>query len=204
MPPKAKFTRTEIMEAATAIVRKDGLEALTARALGIQLGSSARPIFTVFSNMDQVQQAVIDSAKTLYKKYVEKGLTQEHPFKGVGMQYILFSVNEPKLFQLLFMSEQPQIPELSGILPLIEESYGEILLSIQKDYGIDEASAKKLYYHLWIYTHGIATLCATKMCRFTSEEISHMITEVCRSILKNMEADKKFESKLSNIDWYAR
>ncbi len=186
MPPKAKFTKEEVIRAALSIVRTDGFEALTSRALGTRLGSSARPIFTVFQSMDEVQQAVIKSAKALYKKYVDQGLTWEHPFKGVGTEYILFSVKEPKLFQLLFMTEQPQIPNLSGVLPLIEESYGEILLSIQNDYGISEQSAKRLYHHLWIYTHGIATLCATKMCRFTSEEISNMITEVCMSILKNM------------------
>ncbi len=186
MPPKAKFTKEEIIEAALNIVKADGFEALTSRALGTQLGSSARPIFTVFKNMEEVQQSVIESAKSLYKKYVDKGLMAEHPFKGVGTQYILFSVNEPKLFQLLFMTEKQQIPDLSGVLPLIEESYEEILFSIQKDHGIDEFSAKKLYYHLWIYTHGIATLCATKMCRFTGDEISSMITEVCMSVLKNL------------------
>lgn len=190
MPPKAKFTKDEIIEAALNIVRTDGFEALTSRALGTYLGSSARPIFTVFKNMDEVQQAVIESAKTLYKKYVDKGLTGEHPFKGVGTQYILFSVNEPKLFQLLFMTEQPQIPDLSGVLPLIEESYDEILSAIQKDYGINELLAEKLYHHLWIYTHGIATLCATKMCRFTGGEISAMITEVFTSVLKNIKESK--------------
>ena len=193
MPPKAKFTKTEIIEAATEIVRNKGLEALTSRALAILLGSSARPIFTVFQNMDEVQQAVIDSAKALYKKYVDKGLTHEHPFKGVGMQYILFSVNEPKLFQLLFMTEQRQIPELSGILPLIEESYEEILLSIQDDYGISRLLAEKLYRHLWVYTHGIATLCATKMCYFTDTEINTMLTEVCTSILKNIKEHKSYD-----------
>jgi len=186
MPPKAKFKREEIIEAALDIVKADGFEALTSRALGTRLGSSARPIFTVFQSMDEVQQAVIESAKTLYKEYVDKGLTWEHPFKGVGTQYILFSIHEPKLFQLLFMTEQPSIPDLSGVLPLIEESYEKILLSIQNDYGINELLAEKLYHHLWIYTHGIATLCATKMCRFTGEEISNMITEVCMSILKNI------------------
>lgn len=186
MPPKAKFTKEEIVEAAFHIVRTDGMEALTSRALGIQLGSSARPIFTVFQSMDEVQQAVMDAAKMLYKQYVDRGLTWEHPFKGVGTQYILFSIQEPKLFQLLFMTERPQIPDFSGVLPLIEESYGEILQSIQKDYGMDEGLAQKLYQHLWIYTHGIATLCATKMCRFTGDEISSMITEVCTSILKNI------------------
>ncbi len=186
MPPKAKFTREEIVEAALNIVKRDGFEALTSRALGAYLGSSARPIFTVFQNMYEVQQAVIDAAKALYKEYVDQGLMWEHPFKGVGTQYILFSIREPKLFQLLFMTEQAQVPDVSGVLPLIEESYGDILLSIQKDYAINEVLAKKLYDHLWIYTHGIATLCATKMCRFTGEEISNMITEVCMSILKNI------------------
>lgn len=191
MPPKAKFTREEIIEAAFHIVKTDGFESLTSRALGTRLGSSARPIFTVFQSMDEVQQAVIESAKALYKKYIDQGLTWEHPFKGVGTQYILFSIQEPKLFQLLFMTEQPQIPDFSGVLPLIEGSYGEILLSIQKDYGINEFLTEKLYHHLWIYTHGIATLCATKMCRFTSEEISNMITEVCMSILKNIKGAQK-------------
>ena len=190
MPPKAKFTREEIIEAALDIVKTDGFEALTSRALGTRLGSSARPIFTVFQSMDEVQQAVIESAKALYKEYVDQGLMWEHPFKGVGTKYILFAVNEPKLFQLLFMAEQPGIPDLSGVLPLIEESYKEILLSIQNDYGISEPLAEKLYRHLWIYTHGIATLCATKMCRFTNDEISSMITEVCTGILKNIKEYK--------------
>ena len=190
MPPKAKFTKAEIIGAALNIVRTEGYEALTSRALGTHLGSSARPIFTVFKNMEEVQQVMIEAAKNLYKEYVNKGLTAEHPFKGVGTQYILFSVNEPKLFQLLFMAEQKQIPDLSGVLPLIDESYGDILLSIQKDYEISELSAKKLYQHLWIYTHGIASLCATKMCRFTGEEISTMITEVCTSVLKKIQEEE--------------
>ena len=90
MPPKAKFTREEIIDAAFSIIRADGFEALTSRALGKQLGSSARPIFTVFQNMDEVQQAAIASAKKLYKEYVDKGLTWEHPFKGVGRNIFYF------------------------------------------------------------------------------------------------------------------
>ena len=186
MPPKAKFTKAEIIEAALNIVRAEGFEALTSRELGTRLGSSARPIFTVFENMEEVQQAMIEAAKTLYKEYVDQGLAAAHPFKGVGMQYILFSVKEPRLFQLLFMTEQEQIPDLSGVLPLIDESYAQILSSIQDDYKICKSSAEKLYHHLWIYTHGIASLCATKMCRFTDEEISTMLTEVFTSLLKNI------------------
>ncbi len=193
MPPKAKFTKEEITKTALEIVKTDGFEALTSRELGTRLGSSARPIFTVFKNMEEVQQTVIQSAKMLYKEYVNQGLTEEHPFKGVGTQYILFSINEPKLFRLLFMTEQAQIPDLLDVLPLIEESYEKILVSIQNDYGINELLAENLYRHLWIYTHGIATLCATKMCRFTGSEINLMITEVFTSLLKNTKECGKYD-----------
>lgn len=188
MPPKAKFSKEEIVEAALAIVRREGADALTSRALGERLKSSARPIFTVFRNMEEVQQAVINAAKELYREYVQRGLAEKPAFKGVGTQYILFSVNEPKLFQLLFMSEHRQVPELSKVLPLIDESYEQILLSVQEGYGVEQAFAERLYRHLWIYTHGIATLCATGMCRFTGEEISGMMTEVFAALLKNREA----------------
>lgn len=188
MPPKAKFSREEIIDAAINIVREDGFDALTSRALGTKLGSSARPIFTVFQNMEEVQQEVIITAKQKYREYISKGLSQDLAFKGVGMEYILFSINEPKLFQLLFMTEQSQIPDLTGVLPLIDDSYEQILRSIQSGYEIDKSSAEILYRHLWIYNHGIATLCATNMCRFTDEEVSSMIRQVCISILKSIKA----------------
>lgn len=195
MPPKAKFTREEIIEAALAIVREHGFSALTARALGEKLGSSARPIFTVFQSMEEVQQAVIEAAKALYKEYVDRGLSAEIAFKGVGTQYILFSINEPKLFGLLFMSEQTQIPSLTGVLPQIDESYSAILSSITNAYHVDQSAAENLYRHLWIYSHGIATLCATKMCRFTGEEISGMMTEVFKSLLIQTKAGTKNDSR---------
>lgn len=186
MPPNAKFKREEIIKAALEIVKKEGLSKLTARALGTKLGSSARPFFTVFKNMEEIQQAVVDAAKTLYKEYVQKGLADTPAFKGVGTQYILFAINEPKLFQLLFMKENSDLPELSTVLPIIDENYDAILSSLKDGYSLSNETADRLYRHLWIYTHGIASLCATKMCRFTSEEISVMMTEVFIGLLKNL------------------
>lgn len=191
MPPSTKFQREEIIAAALDIVREAGMNGLTSRSLGARLNTSACPVFTAFGNMDELRREVVAAAKALYKEYVENGLAQTPAFKGVGTQYILFAVREPKLFQLLFMKEQPHIPDLGGVLPLIEESYDKILLSITDGYGLDNAAAEKLYRHLWIYTHGIASLCATKMCRFTGEEISIMMTEVCTGLLSKIREEQE-------------
>ena len=188
MPPKAKFSREEIVAAALEVARERGICAVTARELGARLGSSARPVFTVFQNMEEVQQEVVKAAKELYKRYVERGLLQEHRFQGVGVMYIRFAMEEPKLFQLLFMTEQEAVPDITQVLGAIDDNTDEILLSAQRDYDLDEDSARKLYRHLWIYSHGIAALCATKVCRFEPAQIGVMLSEVCLGVLKNMKA----------------
>ena len=186
MPPKAKFTKQQIVDAALQIFRDEGIEKLTSRNLGKKLGSSACPIFTVFSNMEDVETAMVESAKAIYKGYVEKGLAQELPFRGVGEQYIRFASDEPRLFQLLFMSETKEAAPLNCILPMPDESYHKILHSIMASASIDQQTAEKLYRHLWVYTHGIACLCATKTCQFSEQETQRMLTEVFQSLLKNM------------------
>lgn len=190
MPPKAKFTKEEIISSALNIVKSNGLSALTARALGNSLGCSSRPVFTVFSSMDEVEEEVIKKAKEIYKtEYVEKGLKQEIPFKGVGTEYIKFAESEPKLFQLLFMREVDSGADINSVLGIIEESYELILNSIVSYYGLSVPCAEKLYKHLWIYTHGIAVLIATNVCNFTGEEISLMLTEVFIGLLKKLKTE---------------
>lgn len=186
MPPKAKFTKDDIIQAGLDIVKENGMDALTARALGSKLGSSSRPIFTVFQNMEEVQEEVKHSVQLLYDEYVRKGLEQELAFKGVGKQYILFAIQEPKLFQLLFMTEQKKKTAVVSLMPMIDDNYEDILLSVQKGYDLSANMAEQLYRHLWIYTHGIAVLCATNMCVFTEEEINNMITQVFKGILKEL------------------
>ncbi len=191
MPPKAKFSREQIINAALAIVEDRGNDALTARSLGEALGSSARPIFTVFESMDEVQAEVEKAAKKIYKEYVEEGLSRTIAFKGVGESYIRFAAEHPKLFRLLFMSEQKSNPSSGNVLPVIEESYDAILNSITDGYGLNKKHAQSLYVHLWTYTHGIAVLIVTKVCAFSSEEISAMMTEVFKGLLIQYKTEEK-------------
>lgn len=62
MPPKPKFTKEEIAMTALNIIKEEGINALTARNLADHLKSSARPIFTIFKNMEEVKQAARELA----------------------------------------------------------------------------------------------------------------------------------------------
>ncbi len=79
---------------------------------------------------------------------------------------------------------------MSNVLNFIEVEHDDIFLAIKAEYGIDKQAAKRLYQHLWIYTHGIATLCVTKTCTFTEKEIESMLYEVGESLLRKMKVEE--------------
>ena len=175
MPPKPKFTKEEIVAAALELVSEKGLEALTARDLGKRLGSSARPIFTVFKSMEEVQEAVRIAALKRFESYAEKAMDYTPVFKQVGMQMILFAIEEPKLYQLVYMSENAGASNFDGIVERLGEVAHLCVEVIQRDYGLTQADARVLFEHIWIYTFGIGALCATGMCQFSQEEIIQML-----------------------------
>ncbi|MDE7405364.1 MAG: TetR/AcrR family transcriptional regulator [Clostridiales bacterium] len=184
MPPKSKFSKEEIVSVALSEVEKNGFDALTARTLALALGSSPRPIFTVFSSMDEVCAAVVDSANALYNKYVDAGLKDAVPFRGVGEAYLRFAHEHPKLFMLLFMREQPEQLDERGVLDAIDQNAEKILQSVIDSYGLERKQAERLYMHLWVYTHGIAAAIVTGVCRFSDERA--MLKDECFAMIKHI------------------
>ena len=76
-------------------------------------------------------------------------------------------------------------------MPVIDDNYQDILQSAQNGYQLSRDEAEQLYRHLWIYTHGIAVLCATNMCVFTAEETGRLVTQAFRGILKEIKTEIK-------------
>lgn len=177
MPPKPKYTKEEIIAAALDLVSEKGMSALTARDLGARLGTSARPIFTAFQSMEEVQEAVIEAAMKQFEEYAHKAASDAPVFKQIGMQMILFAKEEPQLYQLVFMSQNSDVKSFADIYGHLGSVADECLHMIQMDYNLSTDDAKSLFEHSWIHTYGIATLCATGMCHFTQEEISGMLTQ---------------------------
>ena len=176
MPPKPKFTREEIVAAALALVSRKGTEALTARELGDALGSSARPIFTVFQNMEELQSAVREAAMRRFERYAEHRLPDMPLFKQVGMQMVLFGVQEPKLYQLLFMQENRGAVSFDDVFGARGDTAELCIRAIEADYALSREEARLLFEHVWIYTFGIGALCATRVCRFSEEQLGQMLS----------------------------
>ena len=90
MPPKCKFTKEEIIQAAFEMVRTEGFSELTARALGGRLGSSPKPIFSIFTSMEEVQEEVIGAAKSCMQNMWREDLGKH--LHSVALVHSIFSL----------------------------------------------------------------------------------------------------------------
>lgn len=182
MPPKAKYTREEIADTAFQMVRRHGMDFLSARSLAAELGTSTAPIFTAFGNIENLASVVTERAGALYNDYIKEGMKDSLPFKGVGMKYVQFAKDEPELFKLL-LSDLNHGGEPSHFLPSADENTPSVLNVIKKAYGIDEVGAARLYNHMSVYTHGLASLFASGSYVFTLDDVSEMLTEIFRAVI---------------------
>ena len=190
MPPKPKYTKEQIAAAALDVVARNGEEALTAKELGRALNTSTTPIFTVFNSMQEVQDEVKRAAMERFESYAHK-TSQDMPlFKQVGMQMILFAKEEPRLYQLVFMSANGDVKSFDDIYAHLGSIADECLTAIQADYDLSSDNAKTLFEHTWIHTFGIGALCATGMCNFSKEQISKMLTQDFTAMMTLLKSGK--------------
>lgn len=190
MPPKPKFTKEEIVQAALEIVSRKGVEALTAKELGDALGTSARPIFTVFSSMKEVQDEVRAAAMRRFESFPEQKLPDMPLFKQVGMKMVLFGANEPKLYQLLFMQENRCAVSFDDVFGELGPTAQTCISLIREEYGMTESEAKLLFENVWIYTFGVGALCATRVCRFSAERLGQMLSTEFQAMLLLVRSQK--------------
>ena len=174
MPPKCKFTRQEVVQAALDMTKESGIISVTARALGERLGSSSRPIFSLFQSMQEVHQEVMQAADALYQDYLKRETTagEYPPYKASGVAYIRFAKNERELFKLLFMRDRSteQIDDNPKELEFI-------IKAITKSTGLSEQDAYRFHLEMWVYVHGIATMIATSYLEFDWDTIDQMLSD---------------------------
>lgn len=182
MPPSVKFTKDEIVEAALNVTRAGGIGSLTARSLASELGASTRPMFTYFETVDELKHEVHETAKGVYRAYIERGLAEPVPFLGVGQNTIRFAREEPELFKLLFL-QKPDGAD-GGAFAAFAFSQDLVRDSIMSIYKMDAYEADCYYRDLWLIAFSFCTMVAVGECPYTDEQMSAVFTEVSLAVCK--------------------
>lgn len=178
MPPKVKINKEEIVEKALELLKTGGESAINARNIAKALNCSTQPIFSNFTDMKELQNAVISRAYEVYtgflKREVESG---KYPaYKSFGMAYIRFAKEETQLFKLLFMCDR------KGEKLKPSPDFNQSVEMIMQANGVTREQAQTIHFETWVCVHGIATMVATCFLTLEWEEISQILTDVYQGL----------------------
>jgi AcrR family transcriptional regulator len=157
MPPKPKFERSDIVEAAFAIAREEGLEAVKARRVADSLGSSVAPIYDNFSSIDELVRAVVEQALAVSRSILaeQKG---ESVFENMGRASLVFSRRYPVLVRDLVLKPNPWISSSEQQDHRLVEMMGE-----DPDLaGWSQAERRRLLLQMRAFQLGLMLMTANK------------------------------------------
>lgn len=177
-----RVNKENIIDAALDLIREDGIENIQARAIAKKLNCSTQPIFYQFENMEELKRTVIEKIAEIYRRYMIVDDKKAHQYKEMGKGYIKFAKEEPKLFQTIFMSENNLTTK--NFITHDKEVYKNIIKYVKNVTGISsEKRISEFHLKMWTFTHGIATMIATKTCEISDKQISEMLTDEFKALM---------------------
>ena len=104
MPPKKKYSKQQIVDAAFELARVEGIEGITARKVADELGSSVAPIYVNFDDIKDLKKAVVDNVFKVSRALAKKEVTGDI-FLDIGIASLRFAKEYSILFQELVLKK---------------------------------------------------------------------------------------------------
>ena len=183
MPPTARFTRDAVLHAACQLMRREGIEALNARAIAKELGGSTQPIFRLFTNMEDLHRELILYVSRQFQAHAEADMAQsDSPYIQLCTTYLLYGRDEPELFKLLFMRDRVSEGQYSD-----QTNFDLVFNIIKKETPLDDETALRFFERTWLFIHGLAVCIATKYIPCQDERyLISMVKEAYNAAVKMM------------------
>ncbi len=183
MPPTVRFTRDAVLHAACQLMRREGMEALNARAIAKELGGSTQPIFRLFTNMEDLHRELILYVARQFQAHAEADMAQsDSPYIQLCTTYLLYGRDEPELFKLLFMRDRVSEGQYSG-----QTNFDLVFNIIKKETPLDDETALRFFERTWLFIHGLAVCIATKYIPCQDERyLISMVKEAYNAAVKMM------------------
>ncbi len=183
MPPTVRFTRDAVLHAACQLMRREGMEALNARAIAKELGGSTQPIFRLFTNMEDLHRELILYVARQFQAHAEADMAQsDSPYIQLCTTYLLYGRDEPELFKLLFIRDRVSEGQYSD-----QTNFDLVFNIIKKETPLDDETALRFFERTWLFIHGLAVCIATKYIPCQDERyLISMVKEAYNAAVKMM------------------
>ena len=153
--------RGELIDAAAALIAKEGTAALTLRRLAAEVGTSTMAIYTHFGGMEPLRRAIREEGfARLAARLAEVDPRAEPLDRLVELcfAYREWGVRNPDLYRAMFMEQALEAEEAAACASTFEALVGAVRSCEEEKLlaggGPTEARASEL----WVAGHGVVTL----------------------------------------------
>lgn len=155
MPPKTKYDKEAIVEAAFAIAKEEGFAGITARSVAKRFHCSVAPIYLNFGTIDDLIKAVVERVFALLDEMLKK---QKGPdlFENIGKASLVFAREYPVLFRELVMQKNPYMASYETV----QEAMVKALAEDENMRGLTYDERKRLLLIMRIFQTGISVMAA--------------------------------------------
>lgn len=165
MPPKVKFNRDDVIEAALEVVEESGLKNLTARSVAGKLGSSTAPVYRHFTAMNQLGLEVIKRTQRLLLEYTARPYT-DRVFLNMGTGVAMFACEHSLLYRVLLLEGSNYRDVVHEFLEILETE----LTKDQRFTCLSKEERHTLLHKMWTFTHGLASLICVGLIKDCSQD----------------------------------
>ncbi len=201
MARRNDHTRTELTEmvlaAARDIVREEGFQALTARAVAKRIGYSVGTLYNLFGNLNEIILRLnADTLDGLLEavRHIPSGGDPEGELLAMAETYVRFTEEHAGLWNALFEYRLPPdeaIPD--WYLERIEGLFRAPEMALAPLFGPGDGDAcRNAARVLWSGVHGIRSLAATgKLGVVADETVAAMTRNLVRTYLRGLTVQRK-------------
>lgn len=180
--PKQRITKEMILEVAFKLARENGYEQVVVKNIAAEMGCSVQPIYSYFSNMDALKQAVVGAAMQFYNGFIYSRVDNARVLQSMARANVAFAKYETNLFKLLFLQKLNGLNSFNDIYEWMGDKQATSRLA--EKLLLPEEKIKQVYVMLIVFTHGVATMIATGGANISDEESADILERAYEAFIK--------------------
>jgi hypothetical protein len=165
------------------MVRKNGIDVLTARSIAQKLKCFTQPIYSMYGGMEEVKDDVfsraVDFVLTSMKQYENE---KNVPAMNLAIGCLLFARNEKHLFRALYLSDYSSHYLKRNKDKINDEMYAAFKQFDKRLSMITESRVQKMFLKLTVYWLGIGTMINTNTSELDIDEAIAMLGEMYQAL----------------------
>lgn len=192
MPPKTKFEKDAIVDAALEVAKEKGFSGITARNVANRLQSSVAPIYVNFSTIEDLTEAVVQRVFAISEEFLAKQKGQSL-FENIGRASLAFAREYPVLFRELSIQPNPYIASYQTIENSMIEALSED--EAMRSWTFEER--KRLLFKMRVFQMGLSVMVANGHVPswLSKQEVEELLLEVGDDVLIAQQIKRKEKSK---------